>query len=57
MQVEIYMSDVEHMTGKRKKESESDDHHYPYRNCGLYVLKLFFAALTNVCTVKLALRH
>ena len=29
-----------------------DDHHYVYKNRGLYLLKLIVAARKNVCTVK-----
>ena len=33
------------------------DHHYKYRSYGIYLVKRFVVALTNVCTVKLAQLH
>ena len=33
------------------------DHHYMHRNYGLYLVKHFVVALTNICTVKLAKLH
>ena len=36
---------------------DQQDHYYTYRNYGLYLLKYFVVAFTNVCTVKLAQLH
>ena len=33
------------------------DYHYMYRRCGLYLVKHFVVAQTNVCTVKLTQLH